>query len=144
MRSASDWVAGLFAASVCDWAPEAARSAVHLRYAPVTRDAQASRHCSAILSDAEVQRAGRIVTEEGKAQFKQRRAFRRYCGALALRSSGPLERIDFKKTEKGRPYLPQAPDLWFSFSACRHGLLGAWSSTHAIGVDIEDRTRQLE
>jgi phosphopantetheinyl transferase len=144
MRSASDWVTGLFAASVRDWTPEAARSAIHVLYAPVARNAQASRHCSAILSDAEVQRAGRIVTEEGKAQFTQRRAFRRYCGALALRSSDPIERIDFNETEKGRPYLPEAPDLWFSFSACRHGLLGAWSSTHAIGVDLEDRTRRLE
>ena len=41
----------------------------------------------------------------------------------------------------GRPYLPDWPDLWFSFSSCRFGFLGAWSSEHGIGVDIEDRTR---
>ena len=28
--------------------------------------------------------------------------------------------------------------MWFSFSSCRHGYLAAWSSSSAIGVDIED------
>jgi 4'-phosphopantetheinyl transferase len=36
------------------------------------------------------------------------------------------------------------PDTWFSFSSCHSGFLGAWSSTHAIGVDVEDRTRDLQ
>jgi 4'-phosphopantetheinyl transferase len=36
------------------------------------------------------------------------------------------------------------PDFCFSFSSCRFGFLGAWSSTHGIGVDIEDQTRNLE
>lgn len=143
-HNASDWVTDLFAASTRDWTPEGAGPAIRVLYAPMARDAQASRHCAAVLSDGEVQRAGRFVTEEGKAHFLERRAFRRYCGALGLRSSSPLGQISFKETEKGRPYLPEAPDLWFSFSACRLGFLGAWSSTHAIGVDLEDRTRRLE
>ena len=141
---ASDRVTDLFAASACDWTPEGTRHAVRVLHAPFARDTQASRHCAAVLSEAEALRAGRSVTEEGKAHFKQRRAFRRYCGALALGSSRPLGEIDFKETEKGRPYLAEAPDLWFSFSSCRLGFLGAWSSTHAIGVDLEDRTRPLE
>jgi len=36
------------------------------------------------------------------------------------------------------------PNVWFSFSSCRFGFLGAWSSTHRIGVDLEDQTRNLE
>ena len=95
-------------------------------------------------SDTELQRADRFVTEDGKAHFKQRRAFRRYCGAFALGSPRPLSRIAFKETEKGRPYLPDFPDVWFSFSSCRFGFFGAWSSTHWIGVDLEDQTRNLE
>jgi 4'-phosphopantetheinyl transferase len=55
-----------------------------------------------------------------------------------------LSEIVFEETENGRPYLSESPDFWFSFSSCRFGLLGAWSSTHAIGVDLEDRTRDLE
>ncbi|MFZ2092945.1 MAG: hypothetical protein WAU99_14525, partial [Pseudolabrys sp.] len=55
-----------------------------------------------------------------------------------------LSRIAFKETEKGRPYLPDLPDVWFSFSSCRFGFFGAWSSTRWIGVDIEDQTRNLE
>lgn len=141
---ASQRVADLFAASVRDWTPEDARHAVHVLFAPFARDTQASRHWAAMLSEAEAVRAGRFVTEESAAHFKQRRAFRRYCGAVALGSSCPLGEISFQETEKGRPYLPEAPDLRFSFSSCRLGFLGAWSSTHAIGVDLEDRTRPVE
>jgi 4'-phosphopantetheinyl transferase len=77
-------------------------------------------------------------------QFEQRRAFRRFCGATALGSSQPLSEILFEETENGRPYLSDSPDLWFSFSSCRFGILGAWSSTHGIGIDVEDQTRELE
>jgi 4'-phosphopantetheinyl transferase len=45
---------------------------------------------------------------------------------------------------KGRPCLPGEAGIRFSFSSCRSGLLGAWSSTHGIGVDLEDPTRVLE
>jgi phosphopantetheinyl transferase len=143
-RCSSEPVTGLFAASACDWTPDDARPEVQVLFAPFARDAQVSQHCAAVLSEAEALRACRFVTEEGEAHFKQRRAFRRFCGALALGSSRPLGEIGFKETEKGRPYLPEAPDLRFSFSSCRLGFLGAWSSTRAIGVDLEDRTRRLE
>lgn len=142
--SDSDWVIDLFAAGVRDWTPAAVRHAAWVIYAPVARDVQASRHCGAVLTDAEVRRAERFVTHDGKAHFLQRRAFRRYCGAVALGVARPLSEIAFRETDKGRPYLPERPDLWFSFSACRHGFVGAWSGTHAIGVDIEDRARPLE
>ena len=143
-REDSDWVNDLFAASARDWTPAPARHAACVLYAPVSRDPEASRRCGSVLSDTELQRADRFVTEDGKAHFKQRRAFRRYCGALVLGSPRPLSRIAFEETEKGRPYLPELPDLWFSFSSCRLGFLGAWSWTHGIGVDLEDQTRNLE
>jgi 4'-phosphopantetheinyl transferase len=113
-------------------------------YAPVSCDAEVSRLCASVLSDAELQRRDRFAAEYDKARFEQRRAFRRFCGATALGSSQPLSEILFEETQNGRPYLPEAPDFWFSFSSCQFGLLGAWSSTHAIGVDLEDRTRDLE
>jgi 4'-phosphopantetheinyl transferase len=78
------------------------------------------------------------VTAELKAHFEERRAFRRYCGALALGSSSSLSEIVFAESENGRPYLRDRPDLWFSFSACRTGFIGAWSATHGLGVDLED------
>jgi phosphopantetheine--protein transferase-like protein len=143
-RNDSDWVYDLFTTSARDWTPASAHHAACVLYAPVSRDPEASRRCASVLSDAELQRADRFVTEEGKFQFNQRRAFRRYCGALVLGSPRPLSRIAFKETEKGRPYLPDSPDFWFSFSSCRFGFLGAWSSTHGIGVDLEDQTRNLE
>ena len=143
-RDDSEWINGLFAANVCDWTPASANHAARVLYAPVSRDPEASRRCASVLSDTELQRADRFVTEDGKAQFKQRRAFRRYCGAFVLGSPRPLSRIVFKETEKGRPYLPDLPDVWFSFSSCHFGFLGAWSSTHRIGVDLEDQTRNLE
>jgi 4'-phosphopantetheinyl transferase len=142
--SDSDWVSDLFAQAARDWTPAAARPAASLLFAPVFPEPETSRRCAAVLSDAEVQRADRFVTQDGRTHFLQRRAFRRYCGALALGSPRPLPRIAFEETGNGRPHLPDLPHVWFSFSACRLGFLGAWSPTHAVGVDIEDRARTLE
>jgi 4'-phosphopantetheinyl transferase len=143
-REASDRVADLFAAGSLDLTPVSARHAAYVLYAPVSRDPEVSRQCASVLSDTELQRADRFVSEYDEAQFKQRRAFRRFCGATVLGSSQPLSQIVFEETENGRPYLPDLPDFWFSFSSCRFGLLGAWSSTHGVGVDLEDQTRNLE
>jgi phosphopantetheinyl transferase len=143
-RDDSEWINSLFAASAGDCTPAQANHAAHVLYAPVSRDPEASWRCASVLSDIELQRADCFVTENGKAHFKQRRAFRRYCGAFVLGSPRPLSRIVFQETEKGRPYLPDLPNVWFSFSSCRFGFLGAWSSTHRIGVDLEDLTRNLE
>ena len=143
-RDDNEWVNGLFAASADDWTPAPANHAAHVLFAPVSLDPEASWRCASVLSDIELQRADRFVSEDGKAHFKQRRAFRRYCGSFALGSPRPLSRIVFRKTEKGHPYLPDLPNVWFSFSTCRFGFLGAWSSTHRIGVDLEDQTRNLE
>jgi phosphopantetheinyl transferase len=143
-RDHSDPVTDLFAAGTRDLTPASARHAACVLYAPVSRDPEVTRHCASVLSDTELQRADRFVTESDKALFQQRRAFRRFCGALVLGSSRPLWQIVFNETENGRPYLSDLPDFWFSFSSCRFGFLGAWSSTHGIGVDFEDQTRNLE
>src|SRR6478752_5874333 len=143
-RDDSEWVSGLFAASAGDWTPAPAGHAARVLYTPVSRDPEASWRCVSVLSDIELRRADCFVTEDGKAHFIQRRAFRRYCGAFVLGSPQPLSRIVFRETEKGRPYLPDLPNVWFSFSSCRFGFLGAWSSTHRIGVDLEDQTRNLD
>ena len=123
-----------------DITPESMRHAAHVLYAPVSKDSELTKWCASVLSEIEQKRAERFVTETDKALFIQRRAFRRFCGARSLESSQPLSRIVFEETENGRPYLHQRPDLWFSFSSCRFGFLGAWSSEPGIGVDIEDRT----
>jgi 4'-phosphopantetheinyl transferase len=144
MSSNSDWAAESFAGSACDWTPPSVRGAACVLFAPFSGDSEVSGRCASVLSDAERQRAALFVTEDGRAHFQQRRAFRRYCGAVALGSPGRLSRIDFKETEKGRPILPDLLQVWFSFSSCRFGFLGAWSSTNAIGVDLEDHTRSAE
>ncbi|MGB7693761.1 MAG: 4'-phosphopantetheinyl transferase superfamily protein [Pseudolabrys sp.] len=47
--------------------------------------------------------------------------------------------------DRERASLPSRfANVRFSFSSCRFGFLGAWSSTHSIGVDLEDQTRNLE
>jgi 4'-phosphopantetheinyl transferase len=143
-RDDTAWIGALFASGERDWTPPAAGKATRVLYAPFVHTPEASRRCGSVLSESERQRAERFVTEEARAHFKQRRAFRRYCGAVALGSSRALSAIAFDETEKGRPYLHDAPDLWFSFSSCQFGFLGAWSFTHGIGVDLEDRTRTLE
>ena len=140
----SNLIVDLFTNCSRDLTPTSARHAAYVLYAPVSHDPEVSRHCASVLSDTELQRADRFVNEYDKAQFKQRRAFRRFCGATVLGWSQSLSQIVFKETENGRPYLSDVPDIWFSFSSCRLGILGAWSSTHGIGVDVEDQTRNLE
>ena len=117
----SEWVNGLFAAIAGDWTPAPASHVARVLYAPVSRDPEASRRCVSVLSDIELQRADRFVTEDGKAHFKQRRAFRRYCGAFVLGSPQPLSRIVFQETEKGLPTFPicQMSGLVFLTCLCR-------------------------
>ena len=133
-----------FAANSRELTPAPVRHAARLLYAPVSIDPEVTKRCASVLSDTELQRAGRFATQGENALFMQRRAFRRFCGALALGSSQPLSQIDFKETENGRPYLGDLPTSWFSFSSCRFGFVGAWSSTHGIGIDLEDHTKELE
>ena len=140
----SQRVKNLFAVNSRVLTPAAVRHAAQVLYVPVSNDPEVTRLCSSVLPDAELQRADRFVTQGDKALFIQRRAFRRFCGAAALGSSQPLSQLDFDEIANGRPQLAGLPDVWLSFSSCRFGFVGAWSSTHAIGVDFEDQTRELE
>ena len=144
IRNGSDRISGYFDTCSRDVTPSTGRHAAGVFYAPVSSDPEVTKSCSSVLSNIEMQRSDCLATQDDKALFIQRRAFRRFCGATALGSSQPLSDILFEETENGRPFLLESPDLWFSFSSCRFGILGAWSSTHGIGVDIEDQTRELE
>ena len=139
-----DWVSDLFAANTSEWTPMSMKNLVCVLYAPFSNQPEVSNRCADVLSDAELTKAGRFMVEDDRAHFVQRRAFRTFCGARAVGAHGSLSRIDFAEKENGRPYLPNFPNLWFSFSSSRFGFLGAWSSTHAIGVDLEDTTRNVE
>jgi hypothetical protein len=112
----SEWVKELFAANACDWTPAAARHAAYVLYAPVSRNPEVSMRCASVLSDTELERADRFVTEEDKTHFIERRAFHRYCGALALGAHRYLSQIVFRETEKGRPYLPELPGVHMVFN----------------------------
>jgi phosphopantetheinyl transferase len=143
-RNDSDRINDHFAVSSRDLTPASARHTARLLYVPVSCDPEVTRRCASLLADTELQRADRFVAPWDKTLFIQRRAFRRFCGTLALASSQSLSQIAFIETENGRPHLADRPDYWFSFSSCRFGFVGGWSSTHAIGIDIEDRTRDLQ
>ena len=134
----------LFAVLTHEVTPAAVRQAAQVHYVPFSQDPEMSTLCAPILSASERERADRFAAEGERALFLQRRAFRRYCGATATGSSRPLAEILFEETPNGRPFLRGSPDLVFSFSSCRFGMLGAWSSTHCIGVDVEDPTKKLE
>jgi phosphopantetheinyl transferase len=133
----------MFAARARVWAL-AARDDLHVLYAPFQSAAWVNSLCSEALSNDELLQAGRFAAAEDKALFIQRRAFRRYCGNLALGAQRRLAQIHFAATAAGRPFLAGRPDIWFSFSSCRRGMLAAWSSSHAMGVDIEDQARALD
>jgi 4'-phosphopantetheinyl transferase len=144
VKKSSSWINDFFAAGSRDLTPPFIRHAAHILYAPVSRDSEVSRRCASVLSQIEMQRASRFADEFDRAQFVQRRAFRRFCGASVLGSTTSLSHVHFEETETGRPHLAAMPGAWFSFSSCRLGLLAAWSLTHAIGVDVEDQTRSLD
>jgi 4'-phosphopantetheinyl transferase len=140
-QSHSNRIRDFFAVRSHDITPVPVRHAARVLYAPVSDDPEITRCCASVLSETELQRAERFIRQGDRSLFIQRRAFRRFCGALLLGHSKSLSQVVFEKTENGRPYLFDLPDFWFSFSSCRFGFLGAWSPTHGIGVDIEDRTR---
>jgi len=143
-RYASQVVNDYFVANSRDLTPASVRHFTRLLYMPLATDQEVTRSCESILSDIELERADRFATQGDRTLFKQRRAFRRFCGALALGSDRLLSQIVFDQTENGRPHLPGSPNIYFSFSSCRLGFLGAWSATHGIGVDLEDQMRALE
>ncbi len=143
-RYTSELVNDFFAANSRDLTPASVHHITRLLYMPVSIEPEFTRGCESILSDSELERADRFATQDDRTLFKQRRAFRRFCGALALGSPRLLSQTVFDQTENGRPHLSGSPDFYFSFSSCRFGFLGAWSVTHAIGVDLEDQTRALE
>ncbi len=124
-RDRSERINDLFTASSRDLTPASAHHAAQVLYAPVSSDPMVTRCCSSVLSDTELQRADRFAVQKDKNLFIQRRAFRRFCGARVLGSSQPLSQIAFSRTEKGRPHLSDFPDIWFSFSSCRFGFVGA-------------------
>jgi len=134
----------MFSQRACDLTPAAVRDVARVFYTPVSSDPEVSERCVTVLSDVERKRSERFVTKELKNHFEQRRAFRRYCGTLALGPKSSLSQITFAETLNGRPYLRDRPDLWFSFSSCRSGFIGAWSATHGLGVDLEDRPVEPE
>lgn len=140
----SDRISDNFSARARDLTPEAARHAASIVYVPVSEDSHFSASCGSVLSDQERGRANRFASAEDAAHFRQRRAFRRFCGARALGAPLPLSEVRFETTNKGRPWLRQLPETRFSFSSCRLGFLGAWSLTHEIGVDLEDQSRTLQ
>lgn len=130
-----------FADAARDVTPEDVRNAVRVLFLPLADDPRLTGRCTALLTDEERTRAGRLSNGSDRACFLQRRAFRRYCAAAAL---GRTPRTGFRETERGRPWLPERPGTWFSFSSCRRGILGAWSPTHGVGVDLEDPSRKLD
>lgn len=140
----SDRINDHFASNMRDMTPASVSHAAHVLYVPVSHDQEVTMYCSSILSGTELQRADRFASPADKARFIQRRAFRRFCGNLVLGTSQPLSQIVFNESENGRPFLCDLPDPWFSFSSCSSGFIGAWSSTHAIGVDLENLNEDME
>ena len=134
----------LFAFGAQVWRPSNVPSAAQMIYAPFSFNEEVADHCEQLLCDDERLQAARFTAARDRALFVQRRAFRRYSGGVALGSKGPLTQIQFVTSEKGRPMLVERPDIWFSFSSCSRGMLAAWSTTHALGVDIEDQTKTVE
>lgn len=140
----SDMVFRYFESCSQDLTPATVKERVNIRYAPCSHDPEVTRICASVLAESELCRADRFALQADRQRFIQRRAFRRFCGAAMAKVALPLSRMVFEETENGRPYLAGLPGCWFSFSSSGRGLLAAQSSTCAVGVDLEDRTGNLE
>ena len=138
-QSPSVWVKDCLSARSRDITPAAVCDATQVLYAPINNNPEFTRACALLLSESELRRSERFARAADRSLFLQRRAFRRFCGAQLLGNSQSLSRVNFVETENGRPYLRELPNHWFSFSSWPYGYLGAWSTSHAIGVDIEHR-----
>ena len=143
-RALSNQAMDFFAGHARQCTPASAGPMVTVLFMPALHDPGITERCACVLSKSERAKADAFLTADLRARFLQQRAFRRYCGALATGSPRPLSQIEFTTTLKGRPYLAEQPKCWFSFSSCRRGFLSAWSSTHGIGVDIEDQAESVE
>ena len=135
---------GMFIELAQDMTPPSAEGDATVLFAPICEDAEILHRCAAILSQSERRSADRFITDTGKNEFIFRRAFRRYCARRATGSECSLSEFVFNETENGRPFLSGSPDIWFSFSACWSGVFGAWSTSHAVGVDIETCAQNVE
>ena len=134
-------VQAYFRLNTRDLTPESLEDQVRILYLPFSGHSDITRQCLGVLSSRERERIGRFTAPVHRESFIERRAFRRYCSAVALNSQLPLSAFDLVETENGRPWLAGQPQVWFSFSSCRSGFLGAWSSTHDVGIDVEDTTQ---
>ena len=140
-QSDSNHIKDFFAAHSRDITPAPIRHCAKILYAPLSDKPEITRCCESVLSKTERQRAERFITADDRQLFLQRRGFRRFCGAHSLGSPQSLSQVSFEETENGRPHLTDRPDISFSFSSCRSGILGAWSSSYEIGIDLEDCRR---
>ena len=105
---ASARVNNLFAASARDCTPAPARHIARVLFAPVSDDLEAVSCCASVLSDAEKRWAQSLLWEGGEAHFKQQRAFRRYCGAVAVELGAALIAHRFRGNGE-RLSLPALP-----------------------------------
>ncbi len=113
-------------------------------YMPVIHEDAVSELCRTLLKPCEIRRAERFTHAVDRHEYMQRRAFQRLCAALAAASRKPMADFEWKHDANGRPALREAPEINFSFASCAQGMVGAWSKSHLIGVDIEPLNHWLD
>ena len=144
-RALSDQVRDHFAAGTRDLTPTSARHAACVLYAPVSSDSDVSENCASCPFGCRTAQGGPLRKRSPTRLISNSAV--RFVATVRQPCSdhrAPLSKILFDETENGRPYLSDLPDVWFSFASCRFGFLGAWSTTHGIGVDLEDHSINLE
>ena len=139
-----DPVSAYFAENCRNWTTALNTSNATVLFCPLSKNADVTKLCKSVLSESELVNVTGFITSELASAFIQRRAFRRYCASVMLKTPNKLAEIQFEETVKGRPYLAGNLESCFSFSSCEQGFAGAWSKTHAVGIDIEDMTRELD
>ena len=119
------------------WHIGGVKGSVQVLFMPWNDDANITDTLKAIIPTSEHGQAMRIASQHLQSRFYQRRAFRQHCASLASNKFLRTWLFHFSETTDGRPYLTNDPAIWFSFSSCSIGYIGAWSNTYAVGIDIE-------
>jgi 4'-phosphopantetheinyl transferase len=95
---------------------------------------------SAKPTPGEAARAARFHSEdEGRRYLRSHLALRAILGSVlgGILNSPAAARLEFAVTEKGKPYLPFAPEVRFSLSRSRDLALIALALGMDVGVDVE-------
>lgn len=103
--------------------------------------APAITDCLEVFSEEELEQYHRLISPVQQLNFATGRLYLRQT--LSQASGLPAKEIQIKKTENGKPWCPQIPEVCFSVSHTNHYVTVATTTNSCeLGIDIEKQSRK--